>query len=191
MNRYYSGTGDKKETGIGSVRLKKGAPIFEAIGDVDELNAKVSHLLAAIRQDPAKYGLGSAPQLEDMLLEVENRLFSVGAELASISSQNFKPKASISAEDVKYLENATERLSKEFPELRSFVLPGGCIESAIAEEARTLARRAERSIVRLSETMNVGNDSLFPYMNRLSSFFFVASRFINKRNGVEELSPRY
>ena len=187
--KYYTGTGDKKQASIGPKRIEKSDPIFEAIGAVDELNAKVASLEAMLGDDKI-YQIGEF-SLCRALNKIKSRLFTIGAELAFYSSKNFAPKNPTNDADVKWLEENIAVMSNEFPEIKSFVLPGGCIESAFADEARTYARNAERKIISMSNNVDIENGSLFAYLNRLSSFFFVAERFINFRKGITESKPEY
>ncbi len=191
--KYYTGTGDKKLTSIGAVRLSKAEDIFEAIGDVDELNTKVATISSLImsRAERGSAESGSLAELSAGLLSVESMLFSIGAELASSVNRAFAPSKKVSSEDIKGIEQFTDSLSKSFPALKSFVLPGGCAESAAADEARAVARRAERSIIRMSNSTAIENENIFAYMNRLSSLFFVLARYMNAMNGVKEIPPRY
>jgi cob(I)alamin adenosyltransferase len=130
-------------------------------------------------------------KLEEALLVVQSDLFSIGAEIASSVNKAFAPKRGISKSDVAKLEGYADAMSGAFPKLDSFVLPGGCIESSAADEARAVARRAERSLVNASNSTKIGNEHILAYMNRLSSFLFVAARFINYINGVKETPPDY
>lgn len=187
--KYYTGTGDKKQASIGPKRLGKNDKIFEAIGAVDELNSKVASFEALLGNDKI-YRMAEF-SLNEALNKIKSRLFTVGAELAFYASKNFAPKNPIGDADVKWVEDKIAIMSKGFPELKSFVLPGGCIESASADEARTSARNAERKIISMSNTIDIDNASLFAYMNRLSSFFFVAERFINYKRGIPEQQPEY
>ncbi|MCL5102349.1 MAG: cob(I)yrinic acid a,c-diamide adenosyltransferase [Candidatus Marsarchaeota archaeon] len=192
--KYYTGFGDKKMTSIGSSRLGKSESIFYAIGDVDELNAKIGTLVAMLRLSSLKYSFKSKDAsigLIEVLLGIQSDLFSVGAELASAENAAFKPKRPITDSDIKKLSEYADSLGNEFPELKSFVLPGGCVESACADEARAMARRAERSIINASNNVEIANKSIFAYMNRLSSLLFVMARFINNKNGIEEKPPKY
>ncbi|MEM0154499.1 MAG: cob(I)yrinic acid a,c-diamide adenosyltransferase [Methanothrix sp.] len=192
--KYYTGLGDNKETSLGSVRANKSDPIFWAVGDIDELNTKIGMLIALLNKGKNEYVAnfkGGKLLLKDVLLSIQNDLFSIGAELASSANKAFMPKRRIGKEDVQRLESYADSMGAAFPVLSSFVLPGGCMESATADEARAVARRAERSVVNAANSFKIENREILAYMNRLSSVLFVAARFINNANGVREVPPNY
>lgn len=192
--KYYTGSGDKKLTSIGSSRLSKADTIFKAIGDIDELNTKIGMLRTLISNKSDKYLIKKGEEilsLEIILLNVQSSLFSIGATLASSVNSAFAPKREISSSEVMELEKYTNSFGGAFPQLKSFVLPGGCVESAAADEARAVARRAERSIIEASKSFDISNQHIFAYANRLSSMLFVIARFANSINGVKEQPPNY
>ncbi|MCL4388087.1 cob(I)yrinic acid a,c-diamide adenosyltransferase [Candidatus Marsarchaeota archaeon] len=186
--------GDNKETSLGNVRAIKSDPIFNAVGDIDELNTKIGTLIALLGKSKNEYFInpdGSRLQLKDALSSIQSDLFSIGADIASSANNVFIPKRRIGKDDVKRLESYADLMSASFPALASFVLPGGCIESAAADEARAVARRAERSVVNAANSFKIENTEILAYLNRLSSVLFVAARFINNANGVRETPPNY
>ena len=180
MNIYYTGKGDGGETGILSDRrISKSSAVIEAIGSVDELNSAIGVACSRLHDTKLKSGLEL----------VQNDLFIIGANLASLSNPGVK-KAAISETAVKRLEAGIEEMSEELPELKAFVLPGGSEAAASLHLARAMARRAERNIVRSAESNNVG-DTVKAYMNRLSSYLFVASLYANMKSGTAERNPTY
>lgn len=178
---YYTGSGDKGCTGtLGSARLKKSNEIIEAIGNVDELNSAIGVAITDI----------SDKHISDMLMAVQNNLFIVGAELAASINKKRALKNRITDEKIKELENGIGELGSTLPKLKKFVLPGGSVGGAHLHLARAICRRAERSIVGAGSSSKV-SDEVIKYVNRLSSFLFVAALHVNMKEGIDELSPVY
>ena len=181
MTVFYTGTGDDGSTGVmGKGRVKKDSPLAIAMGDVDELNSLVGVVIANCDDDT----------INRMLKVVQDKLFTVGAELSSSVEGGAKPKASITEATIKDLEREIDDIGSKVPELKKFVLPGGSVSAAYLHLARSVARRAERSVVAATEKHKI-NPNILKYMNRLSSFFFAAALFMNKKEGIEELNPTY
>jgi len=177
LNKIYTKTGDDGTTALGTgERRPKDDLRIESYGTVDETNAAVG---VARLELPA--GLSA---VDLMLAAVQNDLFDLGAELAT--PDDGKPKdyesLRIVAGQVERIERDIDKLNADLSPLRSFVLPGGTRAAAALHLARTIARRAERLMVKLAreEPGRVGRPALL-YMNRLSDFLFVASRFVNAR----------
>ena len=176
MMRYYTGKGDEGCTNvIGPCPLKKNDPIVRALGDVDELNSAIGFACANITDE----------HLEGMLKGVQNTLFIVGSEIASSGKDAAKNDA-IKVK-VKELEEAIEELGATLPELKKFVLPRGSIGASCLHLSRAMCRRAEGSFA----TLNLADKTAGSYLNRLSSFLFVAALYMNKKEGVEETNPTY
>lgn len=116
-------------------------------------------------------------------------MFVIGANLASVSNQKIE-KAQIDEEPIMHLERLIKDMGGKMPELKKFVLPGGSEASVHLHLARTIARRAERMMVRASEMSNVDKKAI-AYINRLSSFLFVTALFLNFSEGIEEQHPTY
>jgi len=164
------------------------------VGDIDELNTKIGTLIALLEKNKNEYAIsikGGNLKLKDALSSIQSDLFSIGADIASSANKAFMPKRRISREDVQRLESYADSMGHAFPALSSFVLPGGCVEAAAADEARAVARRAERSVVNAANSFKIENVEILAYMNRLSSVLFVSARFINNANGVKETPPDY
>jgi cob(I)alamin adenosyltransferase len=171
LSRIYTKTGDRGDTGLGDgSRVPKDSARVAAYGEVDELNA-VLGLFAAYCPDYPESAL---------LQTVQNDLFDVGADLCVPPTQGEEPgkMLRVAAEQTERLEKAIDRLNEHLEPLRSFVLPGGSHAAAWLHLARTVCRRAERSVVTLmrSETVNA---QVLVYLNRLSDLLFVLSRAAN------------
>ena len=179
INKIYTRTGDTGETGlVGGVRIAKDSLRVEAYGDVDELN---SHLGAC--RTLASSAQRSA--LTDKLEQIQNELFDMGAELATPPEKPWPGMVSIASDQVTRLEQWIDQLTENMPELRSFVLPGGTELNSALHLARTVCRRAERTIVKLSRNEIVSKD-LVAYINRLSDLLFAMARFESHAAGTAE-----
>ncbi len=174
--KIYTRTGDGGETGlVGGVRVPKDSLRVQAYGEVDELNS-VLGIVRSFLVDA---------ELDKLLQDLQRGLFVVGADLAAPTGvRSSVPR--ITAERVTELEKAIDELEEELPRLQVFILPSGTQPGALLHFARTVARRAERSIVTLGGKETI-NQQLIPYMNRLSDLLFVMARVTNHRNGVDEL----
>lgn len=182
--KVATGSGDGGRTSLFSgERVLKDDERLEASGDLDELNAVIGGLVAALPPEAA----ACAPELR----AVQSDLFPIGAWLSAGDSP---PAAALlpglDPEGTARLERAIARMEAELPELRSFLLPGGCPAAAWAHLARTVCRRAERRLVRLSRESAASPPAwrreALRYLNRLSDYFFVLARTLNRLAGVEE-----
>lgn len=164
----YTRGGDRGETGLyGSKRVGKDTPRVEAYGTVDELNSFVG-LAVTVCDYPA---------ITSELKWVQGRLFVAGADLASDSaSQARTPR--IAAGDTERLEKMVDELLPKLKRLTRFILPGGTELSARLHVARSVCRRAERTVVALSRSEKV-NPELVPFLNRLSTYLFNVARYAN------------
>jgi cob(I)alamin adenosyltransferase len=178
LSRIYTKSGDGGETGLGDgTRVRKDCPRVTAFGEVDELNA-VLGLLAAHCPD--------CPDA-DLLRTIQNDLFDVGADLCVPPTPNENPEQSLRITPAQHerLEKAIDRQNEHLQPLRSFILPGGTPAAAWLHLARTVCRRAERSVVTLTEAEAV-NANVLIYLNRLSDYLFVLGRVANG-NGVNDV----
>lgn len=169
--KIYTKGGDKGETSlIGGTRVPKFHPRIEAYGTVDELNSFIG--LIADQNIDKHY--------KDILLIIQERLFVIESLLAvDPDSQLQTNLPDIETADIELLENEIDLMNENLPELRAFILPGGHPAVSYCHIARTVCRRAERLIIRLSRTASV--DSLIlQYLNRLSDYFFVLARQLSK-----------
>lgn len=178
LNRIYTRTGDKGDTALGSgTRVSKAHLRIQAYGTVDETNA----VLGLVRLHT---GTEALSQLDTMLARIQNELFDLGADLCvpdTGEKLDYEP-LRILPKQVDRLEAEIDELNRDLAPLRSFVLPGGHAAAAHLHLARTICRRAERLIVQLKslEGEHVSEAAL-TYINRLSDFLFVASRWANAR----------
>jgi cob(I)alamin adenosyltransferase len=177
LNRIYTRTGDKGQTALGDgTRLPKHALRIAAYGTVDETNAAVG--LARLHADAG---------LDAMLARIQNDLFDLGADLCvPPDGRRGGDALRIAQAQVDRLEHEIDTMNAELSPLTSFVLPGGSHAAAHLHLARTIARRAERLIVELSESETVGAEAV-KYINRLSDHLFVASRYANDKGAKDVL----
>jgi cob(I)alamin adenosyltransferase len=171
--KIYTKTGDEGETGLlGGTRVGKDHPRVAAYGDVDEVSAVLGVVRA--RTDDAS--------LRRLLADVQRDLFALGAQLADPTARVAakRAKAAVSEANVKRLERAIDAREKKLPALAAFILPGGSETGALLHLARTVCRRAERSVVALAKQVAV-DPRILVYLNRLSDLLFVLARFENHR----------
>lgn len=177
-SKVYTLTGDSGTTAlVGGRRVSKDDVRVEAYGTIDELNAHIG-LLA---QSSQLADTGMTP----MVVAIMNKLFNIGAYLATDSTGADTQVYGLSEADVQAVERAIDEMDEELPPFRGFVLPGGSRLSARCDVCRTVARRAERRIVALAHTAAV-NPIVLKYVNRLSDFFYVLARFNNLQSQIEE-----
>ncbi|MBA3040779.1 MAG: cob(I)yrinic acid a,c-diamide adenosyltransferase [Alphaproteobacteria bacterium] len=174
LNKIYTRTGDDGTTALvtGPRRLKHDLRV-DAYGTIDETNSSIG---------VARLHTGDMPELDAMLMRIQNDLFDLGADLAAPETGEtlaYEPLRVIEAQ-VTRIESEIDQLNAGLDPLKSFILPGGSPAAAHLHMARTVARRAERIMVELSrfegETID---EPALKYINRLSDFLFVAARFAN------------
>jgi cob(I)alamin adenosyltransferase len=174
--KIYTRTGDRGDTSLyGGQRVPKDALRIEAYGTIDELNS----VLGAVRAD------NTDEEIDSILTQVQHRLFELGADLATPRSVSKKRIKRFDPEDAKPLEKIIDALGGHLKPLRSFVLPGGSPVAARIHFARTVCRRAERTVVRLSRNEEIG-EGITVYLNRLSDMLFVLARYANHVAKVTE-----
>jgi len=173
----YTKTGDDGTTGLlGGTRVKKYELRLEAYGTVDELNSWIGVLSSGNLE----------PRVCEVLFSIQNKLFVIGSHLATDESKaGVKPPLPCSAESIDMLEKEIDRMQEMLPALTNFVLPGGSLYSGYAHVARTVCRRAERKIVELNENVKI-QENVIIFINRLSDYLFVLSRYINLKEGKKE-----
>jgi len=180
LNRIYTRTGDDGSSGLSNgERRPKDDPRFSAIGSVDETNAAIG---------VARLHAVTYPDLDLMLGAIQNDLFDLGADLATPESDEppaFEPLRILSGQ-VERLEKEIDYLNRGLAPLTTFVLPGGTPAAAHLHVARTVCRRAERDTVALAAIERINADAV-RYLNRLSDFLFVASRWANDLGGRDVL----
>lgn len=174
--KIYTKTGDLGETALfGGKRLPKSHLRIEAYGTVDELNSFIG-LVKDVAQDQATLHI---------LKEIQDRLFTIGANLATDPSKNISP-PDILDTDIQLLENEMDRMDETLPVLKNFILPGGHTSVSFCHIARCVCRRAERLVVALNLEEPI-DPLVIKYLNRLSDYLFVLSRKIGQDLGVGEV----
>lgn len=181
--KIYTKTGDTGQTGlIGGRRVSKADLRIDAYGTVDELNSWIG-----LVRDQAVNS-----QRNGLLKEIQDRLFTVGAELAtdpskaSLQTGSKRVMPAIVPADVTLLEISMDAMDAELPELRAFVLPGGHQSVSFCHLARTVCRRAERLVIALTQTSPV-DPLVIQYLNRLSDYLFMLSRKMAQDLQAEEV----
>lgn len=176
--KIYTKTGDNGQTAlIGGRRVSKADLRIDAYGTVDELNSWIGLLRDQTVNDNRK----------ELLKEIQDRLFTVGAELATDPEKALrKAMPAIVPNDVTLLETTMDTMDAELPELRAFVLPGGHEAVSYCHLARTVCRRAERLVIALNDIAPV-DPLVLQYLNRLSDYLFVLSRKMAQEIGAEEV----
>ena len=181
--KIYTKTGDRGETGLfGGGRVAKDHPRVAAYGDVDELNSAIGVVRA------------TAPrEFYDLLLEsIQRDLFAIGGHLATpdtdrVAKALAADKTSLSADRIAEFEAVIDGADEELPALRAFVLPAGTAKTAALHLARTVCRRAERSVVHLNHEAEVPA-AFIVYLNRLSDLLFTLARLANHREGEPDVT---
>jgi cob(I)alamin adenosyltransferase len=182
LNKIYTRTGDDGTTGLGSgERRKKYDLRVAAYGTLDEANAAVGI---------ARLHTANDVTLDAALSRIQNDLFDVGADLCTPGKGRGPDGArlTVTQAQVDWLESEIDRLNDDLAPLKSFVLPGGSPAAAYLHLARTICRRAERLIAELKDRPNESvGDEVLKYVNRLSDFLFVASRYANGKGARDVL----
>ncbi len=180
-SRIYTLTGDKGTTAlVGGERVAKDDVRVEAYGTIDELNAHLGVMAHNSKLDTVAW-------LPELLRKTQNKLFNIGAYLATNAKQGEEPQPfGLAEDDVRELELKIDEMDALLPPMTGFILPGGSRLSALSDVCRTVARRAERRIVTLSSQAYVA-PIVLQYVNRLSDFFFVLGRYNNVNNQFEEI----
>ena len=184
ITRVYTRTGDKGETGlVGGARVPKDSARIEAYGTTDELNAIVG-IVRTFNEE--RLGEGEHHRwLDEVLKKIQNQLFDLGSELATPAGAEYEGMFHFTDAEVKGLEELMDHCQKDLEPLKSFTLPGGGRINAFMHQARTVCRRAERRVLRLSRDEPI-NEWTLKYVNRLSDTFFVLGRWVAKHMGEKE-----
>jgi cob(I)alamin adenosyltransferase len=174
LNRIYTRTGDDGTTALGSgARRKKYDLRVAAYGTLDEANAAIGVARLHTAEDAT---------LDAALARIQNDLFDVEADLCLAEKGPGGARLTVTDAQVAWLEAEIDRLNAELTPLRSFVLPGGSSAAAYLHLARTICRRAERLMVELKDKPGETiTEASLKYVNRLSDFLFVASRYANDK----------
>ena len=173
--KIYTKTGDDGNTGLqGDFRIAKSHPRIMAYGTVDEANAAIGVVLTNSLDN----------DVSQLLNQIQNDLFLLGSDLSNQNLNNLKNR--ISLEMIDNLEVFIDTFESELSPITNFILPGGNAAAAQIHQVRTIVRRAETLVVKLSDKDEI-NFNCIKYLNRLSDLMFVMGRLINKRNGIEDI----
>ena len=174
--KIYTRRGDSGQTSlIDGDMVNKHNLSVDAYGTIDELNSFLGLLKDYIKDD----------KIKDILNNIQIKLFSIGSILASGKNQNISAKVKIEKKDVVCIELEIDRLNENLPELKNFIFPGGHKISYYSHVCRSICRRAERKISELNNKSSI-DSNILAYINRLSDFFFVLSRFLKYSDNVSE-----
>lgn len=169
----YTKTGDVGTTAVyGGKRISKGDPQVEAYGSIDELNSVIGLIISNISKKD---------QMKTFFLSVQEDLMSIGSVLAGWNSD-----MGALEERVKKMEQYMDTFGSKLPVLTHFILPGGSTLGAEVHIARSVCRRTERTIVRLTYD-HIYHAIIAKYLNRLSDLFFVYARVLNKKAHLKEI----
>tara|TARA_B100000959_G_C14897609_1_gene589442 strand:- start:40 stop:576 length:537 start_codon:yes stop_codon:yes gene_type:complete len=173
--KIYTKTGDDGNTGLqGDFKISKSHPRIIAYGTVDEVNAAIGVVLTNTLDD----------DVSQLLNRIQNDLFLLGSDLSNQNLNDLKNRVTL--EMIENLEESIDTFESELSPITNFILPGGNIAAAQIHQVRTIVRRAETLVVKLSDKDEINSNSI-KYLNRLSDLMFVMGRLINKRNGVEDI----
>jgi cob(I)alamin adenosyltransferase len=181
LNRIYTRSGDEGMTMLGNGEYRKKYDLrVDAYGTVDEVTAAIG---------VARLHTADAPAIDAMLARIQNDLFDLAADLCSPDKGKGPggERLAVNAAQVKRLEDEIDTLNAELAPLRTFVLAGGSPAAAYLHLARTICRRAERVIVELKDSGESVSADVMSYINRLSDFLFVASRYLNDKGARDVL----
>ena len=184
ITRVYTRTGDRGETSlVGGKRVPKDSPRIDAYGTIDELNSIIG--LARVFNEENLEAGEAHHFLDEVLCKIQDELFDLGSELATPPESFQQGMFRISQTEIKSIEKLIDKCQENLQPLESFILPGGGRVGAYLHQCRTVCRRAEREILRLSRQETISEWPL-KYVNRLSDLFFVLSRWISKETGERE-----
>ena len=171
LSKIYTRTGDKGTTGMGDgSRVEKDSLRVAAIGDTDELNSVIGMVICKCPEGDVK----------ETLITIQHDLFNLGGQLTM-------PECNLITEErVKWLEVTLDAMNENLPPLKEFILPGGGEAAAHCHLARTVCRRAERTIVSLAKEFEFSRQ-ITAYINRLSDLLFVACRVLSRQAGEAEV----
>ncbi len=177
--KIYTKTGDAGKTSlIGGTRVLKSAPRIEAYGTVDELNSFIGLVSDHCTDDHAK----------KILKEIQDRLFTIGSELACDPEKNIKMKIpDLYESDIELMEKEMDAMDAELPVMKNFILPGGMPAVSFMHVARSVCRRAERCCINLSEHDGKVDPLIIKYINRLSDYLFMLARYTGMKNNTPEI----
>jgi cob(I)alamin adenosyltransferase len=177
--KIYTKTGDAGKTSlIGGAKVLKSDPRIEAYGTVDELNSYIGLISDYCNEDAIKI----------ILKEIQDRLFTIGSELACDPDKATKMAIpDLYENDVEVLEKEMDQMDASLPMMKNFILPGGLPAVSFIHIARCVCRRAERCCVYLSENDGGVNPLIIKYINRLSDYLFMLARYTAMQNNAPEI----
>lgn len=177
--KIYTKNGDRGKTSlIGGKKVSKHDLQVEAYGSIDELNSFIGLLKDYSKND----------EVNQVLFKVQLKLFTIGSILAQENTSTnsvILEKLNISAKDTNFIELQIDKLEKKLPKLSKFIIPGGHKLVSYCHVSRSICRRAERKITKLSDSVKL-DSNILPYINRLSDFLFVLSRYFSKELDIKE-----
>lgn len=176
LMKIYTKKGDHGETQLIGQKVKKTHERVEAYGTVDELNSAIGLAVAFLTNEKQN-------DMIKQLTKIQHELFDLGGDLANVTNNQ---QWAMKKEYIDDLEEGIDKYWSEAPELSKFILPGGEKGAAQLHVCRTIARRAERLVVKVNEQSDTPPHSI-AYLNRLSDYFFAVSRAVNAREGTEDV----
>ncbi|MEJ7625314.1 MAG: cob(I)yrinic acid a,c-diamide adenosyltransferase [Ferruginibacter sp.] len=177
--KIYTKTGDLGQTSlIGGTKVSKSHLRIESYGTIDELNSFIGLIYDTVEDKNCK----------DILREIQDRLFTIGSALACDPKKETRMKIpDLKNEDVELLEKEIDRMSEVLPEMKNFILPGGHVTVSTIHVGRCICRRAERICVHLQLHDEEVSPLIIKYLNRLSDYLFMLSRYAGHLLGIEEI----
>ena len=172
LTKIYTKKGDQGYTHLGDKHLSKDDLLVEAVGTIDELNSQLGFVLSQQIADK---------KIEIELTRIQHELFDLGGEL------HVPERIIITAEKITHLEEKLDHWNETLPPLKEFLLPRGNSKSAACHVARTVCRRAERSLVRLHRQTPLANPEILRYLNRLSDLLFIIARILARESEEKEV----
>jgi cob(I)alamin adenosyltransferase len=187
--QFFTGKGDSGESHFGKTTLKKSSLGADFLGSLDELNSWLGFTKVEAEKEEEYRNEELGFNISEVLKEVQNSIFIIQAEIASIVFGLSSGKK-ITAEKTKNMEEVIQKIDELVPPITKFILPGGSELSARMDVGRTLARKTERLAKKFSEEKELSAE-LLQYLNRLSSLLFALARYVNHARGIEEENPKY
>ncbi len=184
ITKVYTRSGDKGDTGlVGGKRIPKDHPRIGSYGTVDELNSIVGLCRSFLAQKESSV---RRDKLDLVLEAIQQKLFDMGSELATLPGTEYEGQITLQPEDAEWLEEIIDAMNEDLEPLQSFILPGGTPLNAFLHQARTVCRRAERCCVALCRAESA-EDQTVVFLNRLSDLLFAMARSANQLEGVEDV----
>lgn len=176
--KIYTKTGDLGETSLlGGTRVPKSHKRVDAYGTIDELNS----FLGLLRDQPI------AEHYRKVLLRIQEDLFIAEARIAADPKLKYTSLPLLQEEEILFLENEIDEMNNSLNDLTHFILPGGYAPSSLCHIARTVCRRAERTVIKLSSKKTPTEKIIIRYLNRLSDYLFILARKVGQDAGADEI----